>query len=231
LRSQRHPSGTAYHVTSTKTDQFKPVHLDNTVTNPITGEVQEYQHLMKGIKKDIWTRVFANELGRLAQGVGNRMKTGRKTIFFIPKHAVPSNRKVTYGHIVATIRPQKAETHHVHLTVGGDHLDYPGNTSTPTASQTTAKVLINSTISTDDARFGCIDLNDFYLRTPMKCYEYMHLHIDIIPQEIADQYKLKDITTPDGWVYIKIRRGMYGLKQAGIIAYQQLKTHLATYNY
>jgi hypothetical protein len=64
---------------------------------------------------------------------------------------------VTYSRIVATIRPQKAETHRVRLTVGGDRLDYPGNTSTPTASQTTAKVLINSTISTDDARFGCID--------------------------------------------------------------------------
>jgi hypothetical protein len=138
---------------------------------------------------------------------------------------------VTYGRIVATIRPQKAETHCVRLTVGGDRLDYPGNTSTPTASQTTAKVLINSTISTDDARFGCIDLNDFYLGTPMTCYEYMRLHHDIIPQEIFNQYKLKDITTPDGWVYIEIRRGMYGLKQAGIIAYQQLKTQLATYDY
>jgi hypothetical protein len=138
---------------------------------------------------------------------------------------------VTYSRIVATIRPQKAETHRVRLTVGGDRLDYPGNTSTPTASQTTAKVLINSTISTDDARFGCIDLKDFYLGTPMTRYEYMRLHLDIIPQEIVDQYKLKDITTPDGWVYIEIRRGMYGLNQAGIIAYQQLKTHLATYDY
>jgi hypothetical protein len=65
----------------------------------------------------------------------------------------------------------------------------------------------------------------------MTRYKYMRLHLDTIPQEIVDQYKLKNITTSDGWVYIKIRRGMYGLKQAGIIAYQQLKTHLATYDY
>jgi hypothetical protein len=41
----------------------------------------------------------------------------------IPKHEVPSNRKVTYGRIVATICPKKAETHHVRLTVGGVRLD------------------------------------------------------------------------------------------------------------
>jgi hypothetical protein len=74
LRSLRHLSGTAYNVTSTKTDHFEPVHLANTITDPITGEVQEYRHLVKGLKKDIWTRGFANKLGRLAQGVGDRMK-------------------------------------------------------------------------------------------------------------------------------------------------------------
>jgi hypothetical protein len=65
----------------------------------------------------------------------------------------------------------------------------------------------------------------------MKRYKYICLLINIIPQGIVDQYKVKDITTPDGWVYIEIQQGMYGLKQAGIIAYQQLKTHLSTYNY
>jgi hypothetical protein len=78
LRSQRHPSGTAYNVTSTKTDHFEPVQLANTVIDPITGEVQEYRHLVKGLQKDIWTRGFTNGLGRLAQGVGDRMKPGTK---------------------------------------------------------------------------------------------------------------------------------------------------------
>jgi hypothetical protein len=181
LRSQRHPSGTAYNITRTKSGHFEPVHLANTVTDPITGKVQEYRHLVKSLQKDIWTRGFANKLGRLAQGVGGRMKKGTETFFFNPKHKVPGGGKVTYGHTVATIRPQKAETHRVCLTFGGNRLDYPGNTSTPTASQTTTKVLINSTISTDDARFGCIDLKDFYLGTPMTRYKYMRLHLDIIP--------------------------------------------------
>jgi hypothetical protein len=80
---------------------------------------------------------------------------------------VPADRKVTYGRIVATIRPQKSETHRVRLTVGGNLIDYPGNVSTPTADMTTAKILFNSVISTPDARFMCTDVKDFYLNTPM----------------------------------------------------------------
>jgi hypothetical protein len=41
-----------------------------------------------------WVRSFANELGWLAQGVGNRVH-GTDTIFFTPFAAVPPDRTVT----------------------------------------------------------------------------------------------------------------------------------------
>ena len=59
----------------------------------------------------------------------------------------------------------------------------------------------------------------------------MRMPLSIIPQEIIDQYQLANIATPDGWVYLEIRKGMYGLKQAGILANQRLTRHLATYGY
>jgi hypothetical protein len=74
-------------------------------------------------------------------------------------------------------------------------------------------------------------IKDFYLNTPMERYEYMRLPLSIIPDEIVDQYSLKDLVTPDGWVYIEIRKGMYGLKQAGLIANVRLTAHLAKYGY
>jgi hypothetical protein len=110
-------------------------------------------------------------------------------------------------------------------------IDYPGNKSTPTADLTTAKVLINSTISTPGAKFLGINLADFYLNTPMPNPECMHLHLNIIPKEIIVHYNLCDIVTPDSWVYIKIWKGMYGLPQAGILTNQLLKKHLATKGY
>jgi hypothetical protein len=53
------------------------------------------------------------------------------------------------------------------LTVGGNLIDFPGNKSTPTADLLTAKLLINSTISTPGAVFLGIDLANFYHNTPM----------------------------------------------------------------
>jgi hypothetical protein len=132
---------------------------------------------------------------------------------------------------MSSIRPQKTETHPTRLTVGGDRLEYPGNVSTPTAKLTTAKCILNSTISTPNARFAVFDISNFYLGTPMARYEYMRLPLNIIPDEIIVQYKLRGVATADGWVYMEIRQGMYGLKQAGLIANQQLRKHLTKYGY
>jgi hypothetical protein len=64
-----------------------------------------------------------------------------------------SSDEVTYGRIVTQIRPQKTETHRVRLTVGSNRLEYAGSVSTPTANLTTAKCLLNSTISTPQGCF------------------------------------------------------------------------------
>jgi hypothetical protein len=45
----------------------------------------------------------------------------------------------------------------------------------------------------------------------------MRLCLDIIPEEIILAYNLHAVVNSDGWVYIKIRKGMYGLPQAGIL--------------
>ena len=65
----------------------------------------------------------------------------------------------------------------------------------------------------------------------MKIFEYMRLPFKLIPKEIVDQYNLQDLVTPDSWIYIEIRKGMYGLKQAGMLANKQLTDHLALSGY
>jgi hypothetical protein len=72
-----------------------------------------------------------------------------------------------------------------------------------------------------------IDLANFYLNTPMADLEYMRLWLDIIPEEIIVKYNLWDLVDEDRWVYIEIRKGMYGLPQAGIIANQLLEKRLS----
>jgi hypothetical protein len=229
----RYPTRLSQHansVTFAANQPILPQEYVNAVVDDVTGQVYEYRHLIKTLQREIWEHSFANEIGRLAQGVGTRMPTGTNTIFFIEKSAVPADRVVTYGRICVNIRPQKEETHRTRLTVGGNLIDYPDDVSTPTADLTTAKLLFNSVVSTRRARFCVADIKDFYLNTEMKRYEYMRIAIALIPQEIIDQYNLMDLAV-DGYVYIEIRKGMYGLPQAGIIANQKLTKHLAKYGY
>jgi hypothetical protein len=45
--------------------------------------------------------------------------------------------------------------------------------------------------------------------------EYVRIKITDIPAEFIEEYKLGGMDR-DGWVYFEIRRGCYGLPQAGI---------------
>ena len=122
----------AQHVTVLATN-MQGHHQANVVIDPTTGASLEYRHLIKGPTKAVWENSFANEIGRLVQGFGTSMPSGTNTIFFISKDKVTSGRTVTYGRIVAEIRPQKAETHRTRLTMGGNLISFPGDVTTPTA--------------------------------------------------------------------------------------------------
>jgi hypothetical protein len=79
--THRYPlRSTQHHANSATSDLFAHVHQANTVVDPITGQVQEYRHLLQGPDAPTWTHSFANELGRLFQGVGTRMPSGTETI-------------------------------------------------------------------------------------------------------------------------------------------------------
>jgi hypothetical protein len=123
------------------------------------------------------------------------MPSGTDTVGWICKNQVPSDHKVTYGQIVAMIRLQKAKPHRTQLTVGSGCLDYPGAISTPTAKLTSAKCLLNSTISTPDAPFMVSDIKDFYLITPMERYEYMRFPLSITYSNTCSKPKVAKACT------------------------------------
>ena len=234
------PSSTQPHTTSKYSMaanilaiQSLPQHLTDeisSVLDPSTGVSLEYNELIKGPTATTWQISFANELGRLANGIGTRMPNGTNTLAFIPKHLVPKGKIVTYGRLVCDIKPNKKETHRSRLTVGGNLIKYTGDKSTATADITTIKALLNSVISTRNATFCTADIKNFYLGTPLAEYEYMKLRLDIIPDEIIEQYDLLNISV-DGWVYCEIKKGMYGLTHAGKIANERLTKHLAPFGY
>ena len=116
------------------------------------------------------------------------------------------------------------------LNVGGDKLDYPGITATDTSSISTLKLLLNSVISTPLARFCTLGIYSYYYNTLMLRYEYMRIPLSLIPDEIVAQYDLRKLSK-DGWVYMEIRKGIPGLKQAVRIANKRLTKHLQNHGY
>ena len=45
-------------------------------------------------------------------------------------------------------------------------------------------------------------------------FEYMKLPLIMFPKEIIEQYNLKDLVASYGYVYMEIKKGISGLKQA-----------------
>jgi len=64
----------------------------------------------------------------------------------------------------------------------------------------------------------------------LKDYEYVRFNIDLIPPCIIEHYQLQKLVH-NGYVYAKIKRAWYGLKQSGKIAHDDLVAHLKTHGY
>jgi hypothetical protein len=191
--------------------------------HPDTGRDVEYPELLRSSDSLLWEESCAEEAGRLAQGY--KQAKGTNTIHFICHDQLPKGRRAIYLRNMVADRPQKEQPCRVRWTVGGNLINYPGNVSTKTAGLTTAKLLFNSVLSTPDTRFMTMDIKDFYLNTPMDRYKYMMIPVSLIPKAIFDQYKLGPLVH-NGHVYVEIRKGMYGLPQAGKIANDALVPYL-----
>ena len=204
------------------------------VLDSATGEMLEYRHLIKRPQyKDTWmNKSFGDEVGRLAQGRKQTGIEGTNTLFFINFEQIPRDRikDITYDRICCNVRPEKDDPNRTRITVGGNNITKTIDCGTPTADLLTVKLLFNSIVSTPDAKFMSIDIKNFYLNTPMDRYEYMRMKLSNFPQDIIDEYNLME-KERNGYVYVEIRAGMYGLPAAGILAQRLLEKRLAKAGY
>ena len=93
--------------------------------------------------------------------------------------------------------------------------------------------MINSVISDAKvgARFMTADIKDYFLATPMDRPEYMKVQFKHLPEDIKKKYNLHTKVTSNNYIYIRIKKGMYGLKQAAILAYDNLQQCLKPFGY
>ena len=117
------------------------------------------------------------------------------------------------------------------MTASGDCLDCPYDVNSLAVSMTNSKLHINSTISNahKGARYLGIEITNFYLGTGMPYYQYMCIHLSKIPKEIKNEYKY--VISANRLVYLEICKGVYGLKEAGVLTLNQLVKSLAPHGY
>jgi hypothetical protein len=205
------------------------------VIHPTTGKsITKYKRLQNNpLLRNTWARAFGKEFVNLAQGDAATNTPGTNTIFVLTHNQIkqiPRDRTVTYTRIVVNYRPQKSDPNRVRLTVGGNLIDYPGELTTRTADLTTTKLPWNSVISTPGSRYMCLDIKNFYLGTPMARFKYMKIPIEVFPPATIKQYNLHQ-HAHNGFIYLEVRKAIYGLPQAGILANQLLRKRLRPFGY
>ena len=152
---------------------------------------------------------------------------------FLHKHDVPADRfkDVTYGKFECSVRSQKVdEPYRTRLVLGKHKIYCDFDVGTPTANMFLVKILLNSVISTLGAKFMTIDISDFCLNTPLTCLEYMKLNLGSIPDEIISEHNLKQKEV-NGFGYVEVRKGTYGLPQSGLLSNKLLQRRLALFGY
>ena len=87
--------------------------------------------------------------------------------------------------MVVNYHPQKPDPNRVCITARGNLIKYPGEKTTQTADLTTSKIMWNSVLSTQDAKYMCIDIKTFYLSTPLDIFEYMCIPLTMSPDHVA----------------------------------------------
>jgi hypothetical protein len=115
-------------------------------------------------------------------------------------------------------------------TIGGDRIEYHDRTAANTASLETFKLLIHSTVSDPLAHWATLDINDFYLGTPLDRNEYIKIALRFIPPNTIKRYTL-DPFINTGYIYFRLDRTLWGLAQAGYLSQQRLIKHLKSFGF
>ena len=211
-------------------------HYASPMVHPVTGRtISSYKKLMNDpATAEVWQTAFGKDFGGMAQGCKKTGQAGTNAMFVMTHdeimHALAAKKFFTYANPVVDYRPQKEDPHRIRITAGGNLITYEGNASVRTADIDTAKLHWNSVISTPDAKYMCLDIKKFYLTAALEYFEYMKIPLSLFPEWTQEQYNLKKLAL-DGMVYIEMRRAVWGLPQAGILANKRLRRKLAPFGY
>ena len=146
------------------------------MVHPITGEtISIYKKLMKDpATAEVWQTAFVKEFGGMAQGHNKTGQKGTHAMFVINhddvKKVLATGQKITYANPVVNHRPQKEDPNRIQIVAGGNLFNCDGELSVPIANINMEKLHWNSVISTESAKYMCINIKSFYLSASLEYY-------------------------------------------------------------
>ena len=133
------------------------------MVHPTTSKtISSYKKLMHDpATAEIWQTAFGKDFGSVAQGDNKAGQKGTNSIF-VMRHEeirkIPKTQTVNYARVIMDFQPPKVDPHRIHITAGGNLINYPSELSTHTANLTTSKLMWNSILSTKGAHYMCLKI-------------------------------------------------------------------------
>ena len=181
-----------------------------------------YRTALESVDKLSWITAAEEEFNRLIDST--------KTMELITKENIPKGRQISYYNPQVKIKIKNdVKTFRVRGTYGGNLSDYDGEVAARTAELLTVKCLINSTVARK-RKLLFADIVDFYLGSIMTRPEYMFVLGKQIPENTKKKLGIVGCKD-DEKIYFKINKGIYGLRQAGKLAQDQLFDHLKQHGF
>jgi hypothetical protein len=173
--------------------------------------------------REIWIQALHTELLRLLN-TGTIVPIKPNSTLKYPAgflHTVTAQKVTESGELRARIRavynPRKDDI-------------YDGPTAARVANMELVKIHLNHVCSTPNATYSTCDLENFYLGSVLPTPGYMRIHRKQLPQSIIDAYNLEKLFYKDE-ILMEVQRALYGMKQAGYIAQQDLFKLLRDHDY
>lgn len=178
--------------------------IETALNLAVDGTPLTYAKAIRGKSEAHWRQAEIEEFDRLF--ASNTMKP-------IQPHDQPACRRKDTSYYNPQIKEKEdskgKKTYRVRGTIGGDRINYPGDTAASTAAMPVVKILLQSAIS-DDSNWMAIDIIDYYLNTPLFRPVYIRIQRKLIPSEIIRRHKSEPFMHNNS-VLFEVNKGMYGL--------------------
>jgi hypothetical protein len=192
-------------------------HFALPMVHPTIGEtITSYKRLMHNPETaEVWQTVISKDFGGMAQGDDKMGQKGKNSVFLMTRKEMQMQQDQN-----GLLRVSWSTFNHKKMISIKSALrlvatfKYKGNTSTRTADLTMSKLLWNSILSFDGAKYMCLDINIFYLTAASVYFEYMKIPLALFPEWVKKQYNL-DVHARDGFVFLEIRQAMWDSLKPG----------------